>query len=412
MTSTFNSLPIGMPRRFEPLPIARAPKAVREYQPLEPTTIGPFGPTNKKITIMIPPFGIMDMRRGFLVFKASCTGGSTWRAFHNGIWNIFDRIEVSQAGQGTLENAQEYGREAHRQYLKRREADVDDYIGKSCFGIGTNAHRRTLATGVEYAIPLVSGFFGIDPIDVTQLGGQLQIDFWLNDAAMCMEANDQAPALAYSVSDFTFYVEKLNFASDSVESKLIKSRASWRMKSWRAYMVTPALGSTNWSIQIDHKTNSVEGFSTYMNLSADMSNPLILDRYETFIRNNVTQYQPVINGKPIPGRPIKCGTTSGQPAYVIMLANEDKWELGGSFTDPSIIDKTAFDTNKFIVNVPFTAFPGSPQLLNSFNTAEAGTTITVEFQASAAPAAAFNQYTFVYFNQILTLSGGLFKVVF
>ena len=53
-SSAFNSLPTAMPSRFAPRPVARAPKAVREWQILEPTTTGPFTPSNKIITINIP----------------------------------------------------------------------------------------------------------------------------------------------------------------------------------------------------------------------------------------------------------------------------------------------------------------------------------------------------------------------
>ena len=251
-SSAFNSLPTAMPSRFAPRPVARAPKAVREWQILEPTTTGPFTPSNKIITINIPTFGIMDMFRGFLSFDATFTGGSTYRRCHNGIWTAIDRIVVTQAGTGDIENAQAYGRVVHAMYIANREVDVDDYVGSSCWGIGDATQRNTWAAGNSYAIPLQSGFFGLDPIDITELNGQLSIQIHLNDPLAFMEANDQTPALSYSFSNFQFFVEKLSFMSESAESKAIRSRATWKIVSWRDYMVTPALGSTNWTLQVDH----------------------------------------------------------------------------------------------------------------------------------------------------------------
>jgi hypothetical protein len=396
--------------RFAPTEVRKAPKCVREWQILEPSPNDKYTSANKTCTINIPAFGIMDLLRGFFTFNAkfTSTGANTYRRCHNGIWNIIKRITIAQAGQGDIEIAPEYGKVAHLQYIATREVDVDSYIGNSLWGIGSGASRSAAATGASYAIPLVNGFMSIDPIDITKLSGQLAVTIEFADPRDFMEADAGWTALDYEVTNVQFFVEKLNFLSDSVESRAIRSRNLWKIVSWRQYLRTPGLAQ-EWTLDVDHKTNSVDSFIVVMNTTADMTNPTINDRLETFIKNNTTSYQPIINGIPVPARKIDC---VGMAAYVTFLSNIGKWMLRGVFTDTPVLTKANYDTNKFITMVDLRSFPSSPQLVNPVSFADASTSLSVQFTASAAPAAAFNVYTYVFYEQLVSLDNGFFKVAF
>ncbi len=410
MSSYFNGLGEAVPARFEPKPIKRAPKAIREYQILEPSTQGPYNSNNRKITFMIPAFGVIDFRRGFLCFNAVFTStGGTYRRCHNGIWTMIDRIVVSQAGAGDIEICPQYGRYAHLDYITNREVDIDSYPGASMWGIGDAATRSGWATGRDYAIPLINGFFNIEPIDLTSLMGQLQIDIYLNDPVNFMEYDGSAGN--YSITGLQFWVEKLQFHSQSVESIAIKKRNTWKMVSWRDYTANYNTPGSNWNLIIDHKTNSVDGFTTYMQASGALTDPTQNNRLETYIKNNVASYQPNINGLPVPARPIN---TSNMAGYVAYLTTKGKWDIHGNFNDPSLITKSDYDTTKFVVTYDFRAFPYSPQLVNPVSFAESATSLNVNFSTgSAAPSTAnFNHYTFVLFEQLLFLEKGMFKTVF
>lgn len=410
MSSYFNGLPEAIPARFEVKPLKRAPKAVREYQILEPTGQSPWTPNNRVITFMIPAFGVMDVRRGFLSFNAIFTStGGTYRRCHNGIWTMINRIVISQAGQGDIEIAPQYGRFAHLDYIANREVDVDSYLGNGLWGIGDSAARDALAPGANYAIPLINGFFQIDPIDLTQLKGQLQIDIYLDDPVNFMEYDGSAGS--YSVQNVQLYVEKLNFYSNSVESMAIKKKNMWRMTSWRNYIQNFNAPGNNWTLAIDHKTNSVDGFRTVLQASTAYSTPTVNNRLETYLKNNVANYQPVINGLPVPSRPIDCTRNAG---YITFLANSNKWDIHGSFNDPPVITLSDFNNSKFIVGYDMRAFPYSPQLVNPVSFAEASTSLNVNFSTgSVAPSTPnFNHYTYVNFEQILILTNGMFTTVF
>lgn len=410
MTSYFNNLPEAIPARFESKPVKRAPKAIREWQIIEPSTQGPYNKQNKKITFNLTKFGICDFRRGFLGFNAVFTStGGTYRRCHNGIWTMIDRIVISQAGSGDIEIAPQYGRYAHLDYISNREVDVDSYMGASLWGIGDAAARNALAPGADYGIPLINGFFNIEPLDLTKLAGQLQIDIYLNDPVNFMEYDGSAAD--YSVTNLQLWVEKLQFNSTAVESMAIKNRNTWKMVSWRDYTANYNTPGSNWNLIIDHKTNSVDGFTTIIQASGALTNPATNNRLETFLKNNVASYQPNINGLPVPSRPID---TARVPGYIAYLTTRGKWDIHGNYNDPPVITRSDYDSTKFIVAYDFRAFPYSPQLVNPMNFAEASTSLNVNFSTgSAAPSTTnFNHYTFVNFEQLLSLSDGMFKTVF
>jgi hypothetical protein len=364
---------------------------------------------NGIVRFTIPNDAVLDFRHAFFRFDAtiSVTGGTYVRA-SQGIWSLFDRLRVKFTTAGEVEDVRELNLAQSMFYEIRTEADVSGSVGP-VWGVGTPAERNAWAAGRDYAMPIFSGFLASGVIPLKFIKDHMQIEFYVAKPSTCIETDGTDPVITIDNPQLIYDKLHVDVAYEAaLSSKIASSGLSIGFKTIEHYQ--NAISSAKTSSQINHRADSVDYLVHVLRTAADTNDLTVDDKFITYNKNLVTQYQAKINGEFHPEEPVVT-TGNAVQSYCNMLKFQRKWVVQGLREDAPTISVSAYNNDRFIMVNDVRAHT-EEDLVNPRGTAKHSADMQFDLLASAAPASPLHLETFVKYATVVVInkSGKIVRV--
>lgn len=356
---------------------------------------------NKIIRFYIPNCSFLDFRRGYISFILHTTrGNGTYVRPCNGSWTIFDRVRLKTNGE--IEDLRQYNTITSIMYEIGTQPDVTATIGANLYGMGLPADRNTFETSPRRVImPIPSEFLLAGIIPMQFVKERLELELYIDDPVNCLETDSTVNDII--ITDPWLVCDKVdpdpNYLS-SVHSALAAHGLNLSFTCWEQY--TNQINSARASININHRSDSIDSMITILRPDANVSNPAINDRMLNWSKFGIINYQLKINGEFEPEEPIDCQDNATQN-YVILLKWLGKWHGKGVYYNPPNIDNLVYNSTRFLLINDLQAHPDGGYL-NPRGTSHAAATVQIDIVMQAAPVSLIRADTYVQFNAIASIN--------
>lgn len=337
---------------------------------------------NNEIIIQLNNDGIYDFRRGFLSFDVTITPtGGTYARVAFGIWSIFYRLRTLLGFE--LENIQEYNRLFNLLWDALNDDRQSGSFGMA-LGLGTATDRNAAGAIVShYAMPLLSGWLGTDPLPLNMFNQVSELRLTMGDATTFMESD--ATSVVVTLSNVKMYCERVSASSQYygiVKNAVLTSGLTLSFPTWQYYSQSLATGSQNLnSIIINHKSASMKSIVQIWTPQQTVNTMTVNDKFITWPRLT-NKHQWKIFGRFFPEEPVNYGDTfSLEPYFVYLNWVTNEWHLSGNLPGtPAPINTTEFSNgNKFLAILDVNGFPLDLDVINAMGTENS----TVQLQYDA-----------------------------
>lgn len=359
----------------------------------------------------------VDWRRASIVFTLQLSRGSgTYIRASNLIWNIIERFELEEGN----ENAEDYHKFAEQsttKYILESQANGAAGHGESFYGDGSQANRNAKGAAVwKYKIPLSSiplakiATFPMFP-PFHSPANRLQFRWIIKKGAQWIETDANPNDYDWEIQSWEIFYDqvvmenKATYASHWNNSPL--GMGGIPKISWLASDVSirDLNISTSQTVLIDQKRQSLHGILCTIRRSADVSDPTVNDKFETWYGPNgaavfpLTQYQWRFNDGWWPERPVNLTDTYGIEGFKRLehWLNHDHGE--GNFKETNDIGAAEFMDHKFVIVGDFRTWPLIINTYNSVSTAHANTNIELHLTFSAPPEAGLQIIVHTFYDR-------------
>lgn len=362
---------------------------------------GQYTTTGNRIVRFSIPNDMADFRHAFFQFTATITAtGGTYVRAAQGIWSLFDRLRVKYTSAGEVEDVRNLNMAQSLMYEIRTEADVSGSVGP-IWGVGTTGDRNTWAAGRDYAMPIFSGYLAAGVIPLKFIKDHLQVEFYLADPSTCIETDGTNPVVTIDNPKLVYDKMKVDLAYEAALSKRIATAGlSSGFKTLEHFQ--NAVTAANTSNQINHRADSVDYMLHVLRDQTTINDITVDDKFITFNKSDVIQYQAKVNGEFHPEEPVVT-TDQASQSYVNMLKFQRKWLVMGLREDPPTISVAAYNSDRFVMVNDLRAHI-EEDLVNPRGTAKHSADMQIDILMSGVPAVAQELNTFVQFQTVVVIN--------
>lgn len=347
----------------------------------------------------------VDFNRGCILVKValSRTGGTYIRP-SNLIANMIEKFELID-GNTLVEDYPFYGEKYTLDYVLNRKEGAAATSGLTYYGEASQAVRNArhdTSASFEYKLPITSdilaklhAFPNFEPF--AKGNDQLVLRWHIAKASRWIETD--APTYSWTINQFDIYKDHVDFDDSGRYIKMLMdgSSMSGALKySWLNddIIIRPLETTTSQTIVIEQKKSSVQGFLVTVRKAADVNNPLISDKFETFYGPQhvsgifpLAAYQWRLDTRSWPDRPVKTTGVYALDAYrwLQLWMNHDKGDA--NLEEIFDISGADFANDKFIMVLDARAWPQlGGDVYNNVSTLKSNNALHLNLEFSAPPA--------------------------
>jgi hypothetical protein len=397
-----SNFPVKVPQSMKfPGVVVGMPQARDETKlPSDNNTYGTN--TQRIVKFVIPNEHIVDFRQGYVAFDLTVTvTGGTYARLAQGVWSAFDRVRIKGATSGEVEDLRMYNLLQTVLYEALVEEGISGTLGESLWGVGTTVQRNAWAAGKRYGMPLLCGLLSKSVLPLKFMTDVIEVELYLADPSTCVETDGSDPVI--TLNNLKLHYEKIRADrayEQNLKDQIATKGINFHFKSYEHFGNNVTAART--SNQINHRADSVDFVINLFRDQNTMNDPTVNDKFLTWGKNNVTQYQTMINGERHPEEPIECQGDAIQ-AYITLLKWQRKWVVDGLKEDPPTIDGAAFNSNKFLMIQDLRAHLES-DVINPRGTATHSADMQLDVLMSAAPGTPLQLDSFVGYHMVVNIS--------
>lgn len=326
---------------------------------------------NNEVIWQLNNDGIYDFRRGYITFDvAIAKTGGTYARLASGSWSIWYRMRTLLGFE--LENIQEYNRLFSMLWNAENDVRQSGNYGM-LFGLGTATDRNAAGAVVQhYAMPLLSGWLGTDPLPLNMFNVVSELRLTMGDATTFVETDGTAPVV--TITNLLLHCERVSAASpyyDFVKSAVLTGGLNLSFPTWQYYSQSLATGSQNLnSIIINHKSASMKSIVMVWTAQQTVNTTTTNDKFITW-PNLMNKSQWKVFGRFFPEEPIVFADPFTAEAYFIYLNwLTDEWHLSGNLpgTPPPIAAVDFAQGNQFLSILDVNGYPYDKDVINALGT--------------------------------------------
>lgn len=347
----------------------------------------------------------VDFYRGGIFVKVTLTGNGTYIRPCNLISNMIERFELVD-GNTQVEDYLKYGEKYTLDYYLNKEKNGGAVSGFTFYGDASRAERNARHTPVlgvsktfEYKLPITSeilskihAFPNFEPF--AKGNDQLILRWYIAKAETWIETDGNV--YAWSIGQWDIYKDHLDLDDSVKYQNMLMEGSTVRgtlKYSWvhDDVLIRPLDVTTSQVVQIEQKKSSLQGILVTVRKGADVNNPTINDKFETWYGPQsgvfpLASYQWRMDDKSWPDRPIK---TTGPYAleafrWLTLWKNHDNGE--GNLDEIFDISGPQFANDKFIMVLDARTWP---QLMgesyNNVSTLRSNNSINLHLEFSSPP---------------------------
>mgnify|MGYP001573715939 CR=1 FL=1 len=390
---------------------------VVKFRPTVPGTFASGAVTD--ISFSLPRSGIwldrMDTVR--LQFSAIPTSvGGTYVRFSQYIWNLFDRLEITQSGH-TIVNQRFFSDKMNSEYLIN--GDPNSQMGRLLWGEGSQAERNTLgAASNMYDFPIeifrhLSADNDIHVLPLSELSGPLEVRLFFANPAACVECDGTTPG--FTITNPRFVAQQIIPSSSqraAMVSDITAGKYRFGIVEATGYQYTMVSGSTAYNIPINVTRLSVRDIAWFMRTASTLLTTTTNDRHITYNWNSLSTAQYHIEGVLIPSENVSYGATNFVDGFHSTMASAfEPRALDWIPRARSLITAANYVNDALVVAQDFKRNSMQPWVVSGRSTTN-GSNIQVDVTLSGALGANQTVSIFVYSDAILSITpqGDLFML--
>lgn len=350
----------------------------------------------------------LDFRRAAIKLNFSVGGGGasgTTYAASNLAWNMFERIQMIQGGK-VVEDRRYYGQQETFMFTLGAKWGCMNTVAPQMWGYGPQYLRASHASNFTVLLPwsFESMTKGVMPWFKTDASGvilgappEVELTWTLSPANRWVEAIGTDTSVTYTINKFEIIYEELGFETTwsgfLQEWKSFASKAPqvlFQTITTRVYDLTTA---TEQLIQIDHRAQSIIGVFATFRYSTSVQNPLVYDKFETWLGPStigLQYYQWEINNTDWPQQRINIQDTDAVEAARHLLMSMELYHSRGVMDEVWTISPVDFVTDSFVCTLDAKVHPFNNHLLNPVSTAGSNTNIVLKMWFNSVSGAAAN----------------------
>ena len=439
LTSTSNmsglaSLQTLVPVELDIRTVYKAPKVIRDYKIWRPENQQGYSTKGDNlIRWKIPSDEILDLKRSSLMMKVILekTGGSYIRLAQG--CPIIDRVRIV-IGNAEMDT-QFYNRSMNYQWNTSISADIQASIGQDKMGYGTQTDRNAEGAdpnGTTYTIIMKSGILNNDilPMKIlNQMGGKVKnafIEMTLAQPRQCLESDGDNLQITVNQLEWDYYKLSGSQWEADLASKISSGRFTFGYRDWTVFQ-NPVQSSSN-DLMIPWRGSSLNAIHTILVSGADLNNPLVNDRYTTWLKRltavgvvptcDVTQYTYNFNNNWDPQEAISCRDDADR-AYNMYLTDQGVWDNRMHMRFPATIDQESFNNDQFTMILDYQSIPRNvwntqtqDSIFNDLSSVDNSMNIILRLDLSNPPPVNTTAYHLISHNVIMKVGsdGELIKV--
>lgn len=371
----------------------------------------PVSESNPIIEIKLgnSPHQWIDFNRGCILVKVSLTRtAGTYIRPSNLIANMIEKFELID-GNTLVEDYPKYGEKYTLDYLLNRKLNASQTSGISYYGEAapaTRSLRHATSAAYEYKLPITSdilsklhAFPNFEPF--AKGSDQITLRWHIAKAAQWIESDAGAANISWSITQFDLYKDHVDMEDSGKYIKMLmdsSSSLSGSLKySWVNDDVTihPLTNAQSQSIVIEQKKSSIQGMLVTVRQSADVFNPAVDDKFETWYGPNhpsaafpLISYQWRHDTKAWPDRPVRTQGPNCVEGYWWLQKWMDHESGTGNLQEVFDLSGETFSEDKFVMVLDARAWPQlRGEVYNNVSTLKSNNALHLNLEFSAPPAA-------------------------
>jgi hypothetical protein len=395
-----------------PVPMYGA-RLIRKIVRRDVDTAMPVLPGNPLIRWKVPSNSniIYDFRRAKVLIRFTVTTNSGTVAPSALAWNIVDRFRLEQGGQ-YVEDRRYFNLQETLNYVVQTHQMQQITTGVGLYGDGSLALRQGQAVDYLYCLPLpttgltkaIYPWFQATKSDKGIITSTMLPDTFLQWELCKPEAFVEIVGGAgpytpsYSINRMEIEYEELYLEGSNMP--LIKnwlqmpgSTAKGFPSIWyRTYQTNnyPITTSLEQTLFIDVRLTSIISLYVTFRYIADINNPLILNKHQTWLGpavTNMTEYQWEVNSCLWPDKPVSTADAGKTDAYAYFLESWQFFHSRGIQNECTAITKAEFIQDKFVLAFDGNSQPFTALILNPLSTSLTNSQIQLKMKFNPAPPA-------------------------
>jgi hypothetical protein len=324
------------------------------------------------------------------------------------MWNIVDRFRLEQAGQ-YIEDRRYYGFQETLNYRVATHLAQQSTTGEALFGDGARPIREyKSANGSvwKYALPIPTtaltkailpwycvgrdGRAGAVPEvwlqwELTQPNNFLEVYGDLAGGGLNY-------TLSYTISRVMVEYEEIfgDGGNNAIITNWTSIPRAFPSIYYRSFLSNkyPLNDSLDQTISIEFKLSSIIAIFVTFHVDAELSNPLVYDRFETFQGRQevpLTNYQWDINGCLWPDQPVEMNDVGWTSGYLMYQRAFQMYHSRIVQQEVTPINISEFADNKFILVLDCNEFPLSNNIINPVSTRSSTQNIQLKLSFITTP---------------------------
>ena len=334
---------------------------------------------------------ILDGHNAVHYFKC----GTDVAGVHDNIASIWRSLQVF-SGSNEIQNIREYGHLSvilDNLHLKSDERNSGAAVVQGIPNLGVTA-------ATQYGHHVLRDTFLDNYLPLSEMP-QIRVQWELNQS---LSQHCEAPTgQAVTELDITAPEMKCSYVKDPRLMEKVKSGPyQFHFRDYDFFTNTAAASATtaNYTVQTSHK--SVSGLIIVMRANTTLADADLADKYQNQNIFNLSNFQIVIDGQPIPQE--RVDATRGVRLYHYLEEFAGGKEHVGEWFDGD------YDGTKFVLFFPLNAEPYEREALSGLDVNSKTGTIEVNLNFASGLAAATTINTFVRYEKVATISNGQLRV--
>src|SRR3990167_7455573 len=350
---------------------------------------------NNRMRILMPNSALYDTRYGYVTFNAiaAATGG-TYVRFAQGIHSIINRTRILAAATEV-----EDLRDCNRIQTIVMQSTVPTLtltnVGtmaaipgtNGAMGFGTQLQRNAVAAGADYCLPLFSHFLNTELMPFKFINAGITLELYIEDPTTCVETDGTAPTI--TISNLEFHVERLELQRDYEEfiaGYISTYGLELGFHTWERFVNTLP-GGTQQQLTINSRSSSINGMLNIFVDSSQINTTTVNDKFLNWARQNLIQYNTLLNGSIFPDEPIDAVTNGAWEVFQIYCRWAKRWMLNAQMDVAPALEFQFFTADSFLFILDLEAYPEYDNLINPFTSLNNNSNISLRLQFSAPTAA-------------------------
>lgn len=406
-------LRVDVPESYRFPPPTRTPNMRREEEILRPTANVYASDGDNVIRFILPKKNI-DFRQGYLTFAVTLSAtGSTYKRIAQGAFSLIRKIRWFV---GSVDQSIDYyNRIQSFVYALMVNSQTVTTIGQDLLGFGTQADRNAKGTVTTvYSIPINVGIFSTSmlPLASVERDCDFCVEITLENPLWCIETDGTNPN--FSITNVRWHYHSLKSEDGSYERSMAADVSSGKLAigygQWVSFQST--IENNIIEARINWQGVSLSNIISYVSNQAEISNPLINDKFITWPRVfggvSVKDFQLMVrDGLWLPPEPIDCSNEAIR-AFHQFLDLRGLWSITGESSNPSPVDLDSFNFDQFFMVNNLSIIPkeyGSNRFsFNQLSTRTSANNTILRVNLTGAPPAQHVLYHFIYHGVLFNVT--------